>query len=193
VRATHPLTLVRVAVILCCLAVPLSVCPAAVMTLHASEMAVIQDPTDSTQRRALVRFDAPERLSSGVVELALLELRTAVSAADSSESVMLDCYPVTTSWSSGSVDWAHGWNSPGGDFDLTRHSVCTAAVGDSVAIRFDVTRLVSGWSADDMDTHGIIITVSPLESGVLQARRGGGEVHALAPALRIWYTPVRDD
>lgn len=185
----HELWGVTFGVVCLCLAALFADCSGAVVTVDASATAALQNPEAATERKLLLKFDVPEHLSVGIVELAMVEFRTAFSAADSTADVMLDCFEVTTPWSAGSADWTEGWTTPGGDFDRMRHGVCTAAVSDSSLVRFDVTDMVAGWAAEDAANHGVIVAVAPRESAYIAALRGA---ELRKPRLKIWYTPRRE-
>ncbi|MBD3349463.1 MAG: DNRLRE domain-containing protein [Candidatus Eisenbacteria bacterium] len=176
-------------VVCLCLAALSADCFGAVVTVDASATAALQNPEAATERRLLLRFDVPERLSAGIVELAMVEFRTAFSAADSTADVALDCFEITTPWSAGTADWTESWTTPGGDLDRMRHGVCTAAVSDTSLVRFDVTDMVAGWAADAAANHGVIVAVAPKESAYIATLRGAELRRA---RLKIWYTPRRD-
>jgi hypothetical protein len=179
-------------VICACLAVAPTDSMAAVLTLPASETAVLQNPADLTEQRLLIRFDVPAYLSEGTVEIALLELRTTVISADSPGGVTLNCFPVTTDWVPEAVDWSEGWTSAGGDHDETSHAMCAAAVSDSSLLRFDVTGIVESWTATDMGNYGVVVTAAPSEAGALEDASVEAVAHEHWPKLTIWFAPRKD-
>ncbi|MBD3349324.1 MAG: DNRLRE domain-containing protein [Candidatus Eisenbacteria bacterium] len=166
---------------------------AAVVTLEASEAAMIENPEEPTERRVLMRFDIPDHLSDGIVEIAALEFQTALSVPDSSEGVTLDCFQVTEPWDAESVDWDEGWDNAGGDFDTASHAMCGAAVGDSSHVQFDVTGMVASWATMGADNRGILVARAPGEEAVLQVVRGAVGQVVSSPRLTIWYTPRRSE
>lgn len=166
---------------------------AAVVTLEASEAAMIENPEEPSERRVLLRFDIPDHLSVGVVEMATLEFQTVLSVPDSSEGVTLDCFQVTEPWDAESVDWDEGWDNAGGDFDTASHAMCGAAVGDSSHVQFDVTGMVASWATMGADNHGILIARAPGEEAIFQMARGAVGEAVSSVQLTIWYTPRRDE
>ena len=153
-------------------------------------MGVIQNPEVPNDTRLLVRFDVPEVLREGRVELAVLEFQATVSCPDSVGGLALDAFLVTTEWDGDTVTWEQGWDSPGGDLDRTLHAVWTAAPGDSALIRLDLTDMLAAWTSAERENCGLMAVVSPGETGsfVDEPARGGVEA---APQLTVWYTPRR--
>jgi hypothetical protein len=187
-RKAHPTgCLLVVAVLALAASAPVH---SAMVTLDATDIALIQDPEVLTEIRFLVRFELPTHVMAGDAELAILEFGAVVSCPDGVGGLTLDAYAVTGSWDSQSVVWSGGWETPGGDFDRSLHSVWSVGEGEAQPIRFDVTHIVHGWTRGESTNHGVIVTAAPGESGTFRPRalvHGGG-----APAqLTIWFTPRR--
>jgi hypothetical protein len=76
-----------------------------------SEYRTIEDEGGSF--RVLLDFALPEGFGSFDIEMA--KLTATFSPGDAAVEIWV--YPLTTSWSSGDVDWEDPWSSPGGDYD----------------------------------------------------------------------------
>jgi len=133
-----------------------------------------------------LRFELPDELAGATVELAIVEFRASVTSSDTVGLLVLDAFPVTSEWSSGAAAWAEGWDTPGGDFDTSRHGVWVTATGSNALVRFDVTGMVRAWVSGASANHGVIVRAA---SGMI----GGAEpVSAVGgrggPSLTVYYT-----
>jgi hypothetical protein len=156
------------------------------VVIPVSDAAVITNPQSAAEVRSLMRFELPEGLAGVTVEFAVVEFRAAVSGSGEAGVLTLDVFPMTREWSGDAVAWGEGWDTPGGDFDTTRHAVWTAAAGPSSVVRFDATEMVAGWVSGEHPNFGLLVRSAPGEAGTAQPADAGGE--RSGPALTVWYT-----
>jgi len=156
------------------------------VVIPVSDAAVITNPQSAAEVRSLMRFDLPEGLTGVTVEFAVVEFRAAVSGSGEAGVLTLDVFPMTREWSGDAVAWGEGWDTPGGDFDATRHAVWTAAAGLSSVVRFDATEMVAGWVSGERRNCGLLVRSAPGETGTAQPADAGGE--RSGPTLTVWYT-----
>jgi hypothetical protein len=177
----------------CCLLILAASQPvdAARLTLTAADTGYIESGEPPYEGRVLVRFAIPEELTTGRVDLAVLELRAAVSSDGNASRVPLEAHPLTTEWDGGTVSWDGTWTIPGGDFDPSMQSIWFARRGEGSVVRFDVTDMVAAWASGALANCGVLVAVSPGAAGSIvevDAQGGGAET----PALQVWYAPRRD-
>jgi hypothetical protein len=158
------------------------------VTLAAADTGYIESDEPTPEGRILVRFDLPEAVLAGEVELAVLELRAPVTADEGVSCVVVDAFPLTTAWDSATVSWGGTWTVPGGDFDRMKHAVWVARPGEDAILRFDVTDVVAGWASGTTASHGVILAVSFGWPGALEACEAQGAEPAV-PTLLVCYTP----
>jgi hypothetical protein len=176
----------------CCLLILAAGQPAAAarLTLVAEDTGYIESDEPPYEGRMLVRFAVPEELGTGRVDLAVLELRAAVSSDGNASRVPLEAHPLTTEWDSGTVSWDGAWATPGGDYDPAMQSVWFARRGEGSVVRFDVTDVVAAWASDVLPNCGLLVAVEPGAPGSIGQVDDGGAGTG-APVLRVWYTPGR--
>ena len=155
--------------------------------LPAADVAVIENPECDAERRTLLKFDLPDQLAGVTIELAIVEFRASVTSSDTTGVLMLDAFPVTAEWSSGTAAWTEGWDTPGGDFDRSQHGLWAVATGQNSLVKFDVTGMVRAWVSGSSTNQGLIVQAA---SGMI----GGAEpVSAVGGrsglTLTVYYTP----
>jgi hypothetical protein len=156
------------------------------LSVPAADAAVIENPECVAERHTLLRFELPDELAGATIELAIVEFRASVTSSDTTGALVLDAFAVTTEWSGGTVGWADGWSTPGGDFDRFLHGVWTAPSGQSSIVRFDVTSMVRAWASGSCANRGVIVRAgSGMIGGVEPAGMAGGEG---SPLLLVYYT-----
>lgn len=164
---------------------------AARMTLSAVDVGYIESEEPMQEGRVLVRFEMPDELRAGRVDLAVIELRAAVSSEDGASRVVLDAFPLTTEWDGGTVSWGGVWTAPGGDYDAAVQAVWFAEPGESATVRFDVTEMVTGWASGALANHGVVLALSPGWPGAVGPCDSEG-AEAQVPVLKVHYTPHPD-
>jgi hypothetical protein len=165
-----------------------SSCAGRQVTPPLADAAVIRSPEDAGDCRFLMRFDMPQALSAGRLELAVLEFRAAVLCPDGADGLALEAHPLTTPWQGATVGWVEGWDAPGGDVDAPAHAPWGASVGDSTLIRFDVTDVVEAWTSEVRENYGFLVMRASGEEGRLAPLVAAGDT-GLLPVLTVWYTP----
>lgn len=153
-----------------------------------ADAAVIRSPEDEADCRFLARFEMPDGLSAGRLELAVLEFRAAAACPDGVDGLALEAYPVTTPWLGETVGWVEGWDAPGGDVDRAVHAPWAASAGDSALIRFDLTDMVAAWTSQEGENYGLLVMPASGERGRLAPVVSAGSAGFL-PVLSVWYTP----
>ena len=130
---------------------------AARVSLTSADTGFIVSPVSTQEGRLLARFDLPNAVVDGAVELAVLELRVCVTCSNGGSGVTIDAFPVTREWNGATVDWGDAWATPGGDFDRSVHAAWCAARGASSIVRFDVTDMVAAWASQASENRGLIV------------------------------------
>jgi len=110
-------------------------------TVELVEAAVIHDPECEGRARLLLRFEMPEELTSGVVDMAVATLEIQTSQQGSS-IVPTEAHAITRSWDSGTVAWDEGWASGDGSWDDTMMCSGDVRFGDSPALVLDVSEVL---------------------------------------------------
>ena len=82
---------------------------AARVSLTSADTGFIVSPVSTQEGRLLARFDLPNAVVDGAVELAVLELRVCVTCSNGGSGVTIDAFPVTREWNGATVDWGDAW------------------------------------------------------------------------------------
>jgi hypothetical protein len=108
--------------------------------------------------RLLVRFDIPDGVTDSTLTFA--ELIFGIAPAFAPDSVLrLDCFPVTTAWEPGDVNWNYPWQNPGGDFQEDDCAMVTlSAISEQLAY-FDLTETVRAWLDGSRVNYGLIFVI----------------------------------
>ncbi|MBN2564541.1 MAG: DNRLRE domain-containing protein [Candidatus Eisenbacteria bacterium] len=138
------------------------------------------------ETRTLLRFELPDELTATTIQLAVVQLSATILVSDASGVVALQASPLTMDWSGDSVTWAGGWSTPGGDFDSSLHAIWMVNQGESAVVRFDVTRVVRAWLADERSNNGMIVRTALEGSGSVSPVDGDGG--PAAASLTVYYS-----
>ncbi len=110
-------------------------------TVELVEAAIIHDPECAGRARLLLRFEMPDELTSGVVDMAVATLDIQTSQQGNSV-VPAEAHAITRSWDSETAAWDEGWAS--GDGSWNDAMMCSGDVrfGHSPALVLDVSELL---------------------------------------------------
>jgi hypothetical protein len=136
--------------------------------LRPVEIAGIQprDTVRSTGPRLLMQFDIPDSLVEYEIVFATIEATgTFFPYGREDNFVILEYYPLLTSWNGRTATWTYPWRTEGGDFDAEDRNFTSVEVGFRREVSLDVTSMVQDWVDGSMDDHGLIVvpTKSDLE------------------------------
>lgn len=148
-------------VALCAMAVAVGAASSAfaeTIQLPVTETALMTSPRGLS--RVLLRVEDP-RASLDDVRVARATLRIPCVAGRDEANVTFCACPVTRSWG-GAVDWAQGWERPGGDVDVHRASVTHARPGRE-DVTLDVTEAVKTAVEWGDPLEGILLAPLPEE------------------------------
>jgi hypothetical protein len=171
-----------------CAVVPSS---GATLTLTPSDFGTIRNPADLNDARVLLRFEMPSELVAGKTELAVLELQASITSPDTLGGLDIRAELVETEWDGDTVEWAHGWNTPGGDVVRQLRAVWTAPLGQASVLRFDITDMVREWATAQRENWGVMLFRAPGERGTF-ATENGDAMGVSGPTATVWYTPLRE-
>ncbi len=110
-------------------------------TVELVEGAIIHDPECEGRARLLLRFEMPEELTSGVVDMAVATLDIQTSQQGNS-IVPSEAHAITRSWDSETAVWDEGWASGDGSWDDTMMCSGDVRFGHSPALVLDVSELL---------------------------------------------------
>lgn len=166
-------------------ALPVELVQAASFDIPAAEVAVITNPENTAEVRSLLRFELPEDLIGAEIELAIVQFRASVAAADGADVLGLNAFPVSTNWSEDSAEWDGEWTTPGGDYDESLHAVWMVDTGPNAVVRFDVTRMVRAWVTGGCADNGLIVRTACDEDGGVHPANAG--VDTEPPSMTVYY------
>ncbi len=138
------------------LAVP---CDARQASGGVRDVSVIQDGRGAA--RVLFRLQDNVRTLSEV-SVWKATLRIPLVGLPTEQSIRLRIYPVTRTWSTGTVTWTGGWTREGGDFDAEIFAEKELDLrGAPTEIVLDVTRLLKETLEQRLAGDGFILSVDP--------------------------------
>jgi hypothetical protein len=157
---------------------------ASMIDLTLEESACVADPDDAGDWRVLLRFEVPDVLEGGTVDLAVLRVVMPIDC-DEEREISVEAFPVTCAWSAEGVVWGVGWQSGEGVWDERRGSISTVVGGEGSVMAIDATHIVGKWFQGNEAAQGLVL--APFARGAFAALAAPpSEV-----ALRVWYTSAR--
>jgi hypothetical protein len=134
--------------------------------------------------RVLFKLEPSSDLQHVIIGEASLNF--AMAGTPEPRRLRLHAYPVTTSWSAGSVSWTTPWTRPGGDFDQDLYASTEIDLSrGATTVGLDLTLLIEEIVEAGRAADGFLITVDPSQGRGLSAedvqrlqglRTGGVEI-----------------
>jgi hypothetical protein len=159
------------------------------VVLTAEDIAVVENPSDTSEERVIIRYDMPEILAES--EIFYAQLTAKVNVTVGTEGIAeVELMPITTQWQPGSVTWSSPWSEPGGDVDTSMRRSFLVREGTR-QVRIDVTDLVIEWVSCERANTGLIVKPSTTSEGrfTLPINRGGLGALYETPVIKVWYLP----
>ena len=110
-------------------------------SVELADVAVIRDPACEGRVRVLLRFEMPDELTDGVVDMAVASLEF-VTSQQGEELVPVEAHATTRSWDPETVSWDAAWAS--GECSWDESQMCEGQVrfGATPALVLDVSELL---------------------------------------------------
>lgn len=152
-------------------------------TIPLADIQELTPPQGSEEApRFLVGMQLPVALRGATIDLAFLRLAVDAEQGEGGEPLVVECFPVTTSWTPGAAGWSSGWDTPGGDYLASLGTSWVGAVDSTAAVSLDVTEIVQAWADSTLGAHGVIL--------VPAGEREVTDISAMVGTspLRVWFT-----
>ena len=167
----------RTGAVLAILLAVTGVCRAIPVTVVLTDGAVIHDPEREGRVRILLRFEMPDELEHGVVDMATayLEFMTSQQGA---APVAVEAHAMTRSWDPETVVWDAVWASGEGSWDESRMSGGRIRFGATPALAMDVSELLCA-SARSRAVAFDVVLLAECDAFLMPAdvRVTGGTIH----------------
>lgn len=190
-KARDPMTVRGMVLVLALLAVSFEPAMAAQIEIDLADAVAVVDAPDVSEDGYLLRFELPEVLDGAEVEFAVVEFRAEVEADGQAEGLTVEAFAALAEWDPESADAGAGR----GDtalVDRGYHSMWAAETGSSSLVRLDVTDMVKRWHAQPSANHGLVVTTSVGESGVITPELDVEGERGSTVTLTVWYSPVSE-
>ena len=131
----------RAGVVLALFAVITGVAGAITVSVELADAVVIHDPECEGRVRVLLRFEMPDELEHGVVDMATASLEFLTSQQGAS-AVPIEAHTTTRPWDLETVAWDAAWASGEDSWDESRMCGGSVRFGASPALVLDVSELL---------------------------------------------------
>ena len=165
-----------------------AVCDAAFMELVATEIVSIESTDTTKGSRILVKWDLPARLDSLVIDGAGIVMDVPRSGTG---PALVGVYPLTKSWSSGTVGWSDGWEEQGGDFDVFKMAPALLEAEATAQVKTDVSETIKAMIADEITNHGFILVLGDDTKARLSVVSANSSTYLAKARLVIAYRQRR--
>jgi len=153
------------------------------LIVNINQAAVMANPTDPTDVRALVHFDLPQDLDTTKF-VTYAELRFVVNTTQRFERpIRLRVCPLTRAWSPDNIGWSGPWTNPGGDFADSIGCIGHIDSTGQFNVRIDVANIIQHYIRGYLVNNGLIICQHGnlrRAYGLTPNRNPGGAVAQLA-------------
>jgi hypothetical protein len=150
------------------------------LIVNIDQVTTITNPEDSTDVRALLKFDLPSELDTTKI-VTFAELRLRINILTGFEHpIRLRISPLTRAWSpTGNISWSGPWTRPGGDFADTIGCITHANTSGQASIKADISHIINDYIQSRVQNNGIIIC----QHGKL--KRAYSMVHNRLPGVAV--------